>query len=62
MYQQYNVTENKETIVLSLHLNLVPLSLSILNILSMSLSILNISNCQPVLEYLSLHHKLFKFS
>ena len=29
---------------------------------SLSLPILNISNCHSVMEYLSLQHKLFKFS
>ena len=47
--QQYMLLKIRK-LVLSLHLNLVPCPLS--------LPILNISNCQSVLEYLSLHLKL----
>ena len=51
VYQQYMLLKIRK-LVLSLYLNLV--------LCPLYLPILNISNCQSILEYMSLHHKLFK--
>ena len=48
------VTENKEENYLEIYIFRVSCPLS--------LPLLNFPKCQIVLEYLSLHHKLFKFS